>query len=106
MVRKKKVIVPASALKKSKKILGEPFSESKMDGNSVGVDILHVNERGVIVLPKGVREKLNAGQNREFVILTMSHKGEAPTIMLVPAGRLGQSDKKTERSLRDVHGPD
>lgn len=103
--KRKPVCVQPTAIKRSRKMLGEPFMESNQDGNTVCLDVLTVKERGVIVVPKDIMKKMDCSGNGELVLMTMRCDGGMPIIMLIPSCRLFPDDKKRTSSKAD-HGPD
>ncbi len=63
--------------------------QSATAGGTIGINhILRVDGRGMMVIPKEVRDKLDIVCGGEFMLLTRVQTGMAPIIILIPDDQL------------------
>ncbi len=50
--------------------------------------VVHVDSRGQIVLPKGLRDKMNINEGDRLIVVGMREKGELTSISLMKADKM------------------
>ena len=50
--------------------------------------VVHVDSRGQIVLPKGLRDKMSISEGDRLIVISMREKGELSSISLMKANKL------------------
>lgn len=74
---------------REKECLREPALQSTITGGKISIDyILKVDKRGLIVLPKEIREKLDVGCSGKLLLMTLVETGRPSSIVLIPVERL------------------
>jgi bifunctional DNA-binding transcriptional regulator/antitoxin component of YhaV-PrlF toxin-antitoxin module len=84
-----------------KECLHESVTQSAAVDEDVTLNqIVKINDRGVIVIPKEIMEKMDIGRERDFLLLSIERDGKAPVIVLLPSNQLSGDIKEKVKDLK------